>query len=430
MSNKTTLDPKKLEEDYIPIIYELNNETDIMKNKSDPQSSSNIDYPKFSYGFHHYYHQSKDKMEIIDQFENKKKVYLVLNKFERNVDDYEDDIENYSKKYFNISQSMPNILDNSFYKLWEILFMYNIVQTDKSNFTSAHIGEYNGGFIQSTMFYRDKYSKKNVSKNDKYYNIYMDKSTLDDKFIKYYSKEKPTRILELKSNNLNVFNKNKADFITADTWFSWDNENTREQQSFMYILEEIIISLKIQSKGGHFVCKFYESFSNITVKLLSILKTFYKSVNIVKPLMSKLYYSEKYLVCENYNGASNDNINQLETILKNSKNKFVVDIFPKFNIDHDFKTIMIKANTDIANKQFKHINKTVDFIQKQNYRGDLYKESRNMQINASKFWIETFYPNVSNMSNMSNAKKNAENFKSEIIKNNANSINNLSKKII
>src|SRR5579885_3189277 len=152
--------------DYIPIVYEIPpNKNNIFNYDAKLEFSRNIDYPKFSLGFQHYIHQSKTKMEVTQEFEGKKKIYLVMSKFERFVDDFESDVNNISKAYFDI-EPKPNILSRAFYKLWELLFMFDLVDLEK-NIISAHLAEGPGSFIQCLMFYRDKFGKKGVSKNDK-----------------------------------------------------------------------------------------------------------------------------------------------------------------------------------------------------------------------------------------------------------------------
>ena len=68
-----TIDP-----DYIPVIYSITvsdkDKDNIFDFDEEPKFSKNIDYPKFSLGFQHFIHQSKTKMEITKEFENKKKV--------------------------------------------------------------------------------------------------------------------------------------------------------------------------------------------------------------------------------------------------------------------------------------------------------------------------------------------------------------------
>jgi 23S rRNA U2552 (ribose-2'-O)-methylase RlmE/FtsJ len=447
---------------YIPVIYKFENNSDIFKHKVSSVFSSSIDYPKFSYGFHHYIHQSKDKMEITQQFEDKKKVYYVLSKFERHVDDFDTDIDNVSKAYFDISPK-PNILSRAFFKLWEILFMFDLVPTDESNFVSAHLAEGPGSFIQATMFYRDKFCKKGLSKNDKYHAItlHSDKLNkhvppLEDSFTKYYTKQKPERVIQHKTYPIEIsrlsklkdngdltdpktinlfggnFKKNKAQFITADGGFNWVDENTQEQEAFKLILGQIITALKIQDKGGNFVCKFFESFTKETVKLIVILLSFYEEVYAVKPLTSRESNSEKYFVCKKFKD-SKDNVKKiaiLESILKDSlkfNEKFIIDLFPSFKLTEDFNATLIKMNIEIANKQLILINDMVGFIKEQNYRGDKYHSHREDQINATKFWTDTFFPTFAEFADR---KKQTTKFSESIVNENIENINRFKKKLV
>lgn len=412
--------------DYLPVIYKIPNpENDIFDYDIDPEFSPNIDYPKFSLGFQHYLHQSKDKMEKTKEFEGKKKVFYVINKFERYIDNYDESIGNISKTYFNIINS-PDILTRAFYKLWEIFYMFDLIDLDKKNFVSAHLAEGPGSFIQATMFYRDKFATKGASKNDKYHAVTLHSEKkhvppMEQSFIDYYNKEKPVRfilhktypremarlnpardngdITDLKTIQLfgGAFTEKKADFITADGGFDWSDENTQEQESAKLILAQIIMALKIQAKGGNFVCKLYETFTSVGSKYIAILKSFYSEVYMVKPLTSRPSNSEKYAVCINYieHKSNNEKITILEDLLKmmnNNIDDYLINIFPDYEFDTKFKQTIINLNIKIANRQFVQINEMSAFIDKQNYRGDEYQQRRDLQIVASKYWISKFFP--------------------------------------
>lgn len=433
-NNKEQLDITKINKDYIPSIFKLPSSDDnIFKYPNIIIFSTNIDYPRFSYGFQHFYHQSKDKLEITKEFEGKKKVYHVFNKFERFVDNYDLDINNFSKKYFGM-----DILSRSFFKLWEILFMFNIIPLNKSNFTSAHFGG-PGSFIQATMYFRDKFIMKGyTTKNDKYYalipqleNIQKYILPFDDNFIKHYEKEKPKRIYIIeKINDIN----NKIDLITSDSGFNWPNRSLQEQDAFILIFYQILMALNIQEKNGHFVCKIFETFTKTTVKLLYILGTFYKDIYIVKPLMSRNYNSEKYLVCLNFlYGETKKKIKYIKILqdmfsnILNNTTTNVVDLFPDFQIPHDYIKTIIKLNTVLANKQFISINEIVDFIQKQNYLGEVYQTKRQMQIDATKYWIKQYFPEINNFKER---QKELQNLTNQIVLNNNNIINSLKIELI
>lgn len=416
---------------YFPLVATIPEiSKSIFTTKPDPKYSPvNLDYPAFKYGFQHYIHASKNKMEILKEYENKKKVHLVLNPFERWVDNYEESIGAVTKKYFNIKDDKPDVLSRGFYKLWELLLMFDLIDKNNSKFVSAHLAEGPGSFIQATMFYREMFCKD--YKNDKYHAVTLHPEDegghvpeLEQDFIKYYDKEKSKRFVLHKTYNKQVAGKSKtkdngditdpktitlfggqmddkADFITADGGFNWKNENTQEQEAFKLIYGQIYGALKLQKKGGSFVCKVFETFTKTSLKMITILREFYNTVHVCKPVMSRPSNSEKYLVCMDFKYSDKDSeykkrLDMLYVILEEShKNKDLnlLDIFPDYEeVDPKLIEQMLIVNINIANTQFKAINEIVDFLNKQNFYGDVYQLSRQHQIEANKYWISNYYP--------------------------------------
>jgi 23S rRNA U2552 (ribose-2'-O)-methylase RlmE/FtsJ len=397
----------------------------ILSTNVEPDYITGLPYPKYSLGFHHYIHDTKDKMHVIEQFKGKKQVYRVTNPFEEQVDDYNDTINNACNKYFELGKK-PKILSRGFYKLWEILMTFDLIPLD-GNFISAHLAEGPGSFIQATMFYRELFAKN--SKNDKYHAVTLHPEAelghvppLEEEFIKYYDKESPKRFILHKTYSKQVAGGfddkdngdildpkthvlfggqigEKVDFITADGGFNWKNENTQEQEAFKLILGQIIGAVKLQKKGGSFVCKLFETYTETSVKILQLLTAFYENVYVVKPLMSRPSNSEKYVVCCDFKFAPSDklyiaSIKQMDELLEKSfkTKKNIFNIFPEFKPSSELLATTTVLNNNIANQQFISINEIVKFIDSQNYYGDAYQLYREMQINASKYWIATYLP--------------------------------------
>ena len=419
---------------YVPLTVKLppNDKNNILQGRDDPKFSVNIDYPLFAYGFQHYIHANKNKMEILQQFENKKKVYRVMNQFESRIDNYDESVSDVAKSYFDTKGDKPEILSRGFYKLWEILFMFDLIDTEKDNFVSAHLAEGPGSFIQATMFFRDKFSKK--SKNDKYYAVTLHSEDIDKyvpdmetRFVDYYNKENPKRFIlhktypkKLSRSSKNKDNgdlndpktiklfggqmKEKADFITADGGFNWENENTQEQEAFKLIFSQILAALKSQKKNGHFVCKFFETYTKTSAKFISILRQFYNKVYFTKPLFSRASNSEKYMVCMDFKYNDSDTeyknaITKLDNIHEMSHkniNLNIIDLFPEYEPDTNLLKYIVYINLEIANDQFKNINEIIEFINSQNYYGDVYQMRRDAQILANKYWINRFFPTKDN----------------------------------
>ena len=72
------------------------------------------------------------------------------------------------------------------------------------------------------------------------------------------------------------------------------------------------------------------------------------------------------------------------------KNTFVVDIFPDYEITHQFKSSLVTINREISNEQAKSIGKIISYVEGVNYHGDEYRRARNEQITATEFWNKTF----------------------------------------
>jgi 23S rRNA U2552 (ribose-2'-O)-methylase RlmE/FtsJ len=426
MSKKDESDiiPKINDFDYIPLVVDVSTKEDKDFYNLDPsiKLSTNIDYPIFTNGFHHYIHASKNKMEIIKQFEDKKKVYLIMNKFERYVDNYDEDINNTTNKFFDLKKS-PEILSRGFYKLWEILNMFELFDNKKA-LTSAHLSEGPGSFVQCLLLFREKYSDK--SKSDKYNIIPLnsdDESNhipeLDKEFVKYYSsklnilKTYPKQVAGgyndkhdgdlTNPKTINLIGgqiSEKVDFVTADGGINWKNDNTQEQEAFRLIFSQVLSCFKLIKKGGSFVCKFYETYTESNMKVIYLLSQMFDKVTMVKPLMSRPYLGEKYAVCQNFKFSDSDakfksltkKLDDVHKSLHESKTLNIVEIYPDLVLPNDYRIDMIHVNKLIANKQIKMINEIIEFINAQNYYGDVYQDHRQLQIEANKYWIRLFFP--------------------------------------
>ncbi len=401
--------------DYSPMIYEINTDHKIFSHEPKPLFSKNIDYPTFTLGFQHFIHQTKLKMDITNQFEDKKKIYLVMSKFEILIDEYDKSIQNVSNKYFD-----TKINGNTFYKLWELLFLFDIIDLKDNDFVTVLLDEPKNDNLNSVMLYRKQFGKNN--KNNKYFNIIV-----NDEYVQNKKKSNNTEF-----NVSDNIGKNKANLIITNGMKTKNSiySVTLEQNAYKLILNQILFALKNQNNGGTFICKIYESFTNVTSKIIACLTCFYDKVYIVKPLTSRYINSEKYIVCKGFKKVSNSDIDKIEQIVdeinKSQKHKNLVDIFPNYKLDTMYNNTLILLNTQISNKQFINNNQVITFINNQNYRGYEYDNKRQMQINATEYWIKQFLPNNDNFSN---SKKHMEGECKKIIDDNNLSISTLTKKL-
>ena len=352
--------------------------------------ASNIDYPRGEYGFHHFIHVNKIKKDMLKQFEGKKKVYNVFTEFEQYVDDYDKSIGKETISYF----KLKNELHRDFFKYWEIIMLIDVVDLKESNFTSVHICDQNGSFIQAFMNYRNMFSKKN--KTDKHYiletNFGCDNKTMNNKFMSDYQKDKIVVVKTMKD---------KVDLVTCDLTFPNSiDENMQEQYAFNPLLNQINTSIGIIKKGGNLICKFDETFTKTSLKIVILLRQLFSEMYFIKPLFSKSSESDKYCICMDFKHGDNskelNNITKkMESLIKNineNTSKNIIDIFPTYEIPKIMKTNIIQLNQMVSNNQMKNIGEIIDFVKKEIYNGERYHEKRNEQIEASKYWINTFMP--------------------------------------
>lgn len=365
---------------YIPIT--LNMQIDIKSIfdlEANVKLTNNIDYPKCSLGFHHYMHSLKKDAIVIKEFENKKKVYLVTNRFEIEIDKYDNSIKNEVNKYLNITDKTAKIVSLDFYKLWEIMFMFDLFDT--TDISSAHFLE-DGSNIQSLMYFREKFYKT----KDKYYIINPYK-------ISNFIEENEKKIIKTNSDSI----KEKVQFITIGSSITYiDNENTIEQEYHIPLFKNILNAVKIQKKGGSLIIKVFETYTDVTSKIICILISLYDKVFFIKPMTSLPSQSERYIVCNGFKLSDTSGILKKlekinETIEKNLKLK-LCDLFIDYEIDFKLKTRLIKLNQIISNMVFKSLGEIVNFINSQDYYGDTYEKYRNEQIEANNFWVQTFLP--------------------------------------
>ena len=375
---------------YIPCI--LNMQTDskksILDTDIDIELTNIIDYPKCSFGFHHYVHSLKKDTEILKQFENKKKVYLVTNNFEIEIDNYEKSISKEMHKFLKLNEKTPQIISLDFYKIWEILFMFDLFDNDIPLKTS--ILNDDGTALQTLLLFRNTYSKN--FKNDEYYILKTDK--INEKILNYYNKTN-----NIKNDKIN----DKIDLIISGINFNYENENIIEQMYYKTLFKNLLETLKNQKKNGSTIIKIFETFTNISIKCTLILSSLYEKIFIIKPLTSRQSTSEKFIICIGFKYTDKDKeyknayekINNININLNKYENMKLCDIFKSYNIENQLKTRFIKLNTIITNNLFKAIGENVNFVNGQNYYGDKYQQYRDEQISANNFWIETFLPEPS-----------------------------------
>lgn len=272
---------------------------------------------------------SSEDLEIkkdLQQYTISKSLARYLNSMKTQIDNYQNEWDQYKKytnpyeyihtpiPYSKLSVCKLKPLSRSFYKLIEIFNIFNIDFTSDA-ITSFHLAEGPGGFVEALITYRE--NNNTINSKDIYYGMTLindnDENIPGWKKSKYFlNKHQNVKIITGKDktgNLLNVDNlwycydnyKNSIDLITGDGGFDFStNFNQQENQSVNLIFAQIVYAIAMQKRGGMFVLKIFDIFTQITVELLYILSSLYEKCYIVKPHASRCANAEKYIVCRNF----------------------------------------------------------------------------------------------------------------------------------
>lgn len=311
---------------------------------------------------------NNDILEICNNYKNKIEKYYENKKWEK----YKKLLYNYE----NISKIKYNHLyDNrcvsrGYYKLQEILYDFNYILPLKP-INALFLSEGPGGFFQCFIENRHKL---NIY-NDKIYGITLKENNdnIPDWKLPYNIK-KYINITYGKDNTGNLYNyenieylvsklgKNNIEFITSDGGFDFSNNfNEQEKSSIKLLLCEILCALLLQKENGSFIIKIYDIFSD-TIKLIHILKKYYKNVFITKPLSSRPANSEKYIVCIDFNNNNTCLINYIIDCIK----KDSINIQNIIEYDNILLTNLVSYNLYYSITQIYNIQNIIDNIDKNN----------------------------------------------------------------
>jgi 23S rRNA U2552 (ribose-2'-O)-methylase RlmE/FtsJ len=328
-------------------------------------TSSNNFCPKYKYineSLRNYLHNIKKEIDNkVDEWEKYKKY--------SNTYEYINTNFTYKDSYTTVCAYKP--ISRSFYKMIEIL-NHNEFNFDNRKIKSFHLAEGPGGFIEALVRTRH-------NKNDTYYGMTLMQEHKDiprwKKASSFLSQNRNVKLvygpqgdgnLYLKHNLMYIYENfhHNIDFITADGGFDFSTDfNAQEESSLNLIVCEVLYAIIMQKKGGSFVLKVFDCFSNVMMELLFLLSYLYDEVSFTKPCTSRAANSEKYVICKGFRMV--DNIDQ---IIKNMGNNFInmkeKQIMKILNIDISdfFKNKLEEINYLFGQQQIENISHTLNFI--------------------------------------------------------------------
>ena len=270
-----------------------------------------------------------------------------------------------------------------------------------TTFTSTHLCEAPGGFIQAVNYIINK-KYKNI--NHKWYgttlkNVNRKKNIPEFKVPTNYNKSQGEYVYGkdntgdlLNPDNIQYFwdNLDKSELITADGGFDVSEDfNLQEQKLQQLIFAQIITAIGIQKIEGSFILKIFDITTKPTLQLISLLTHFYEDVIIIKPPNSRPCNSEKYIFAKKFKGCSDDILSQFINILKQWENNYYIHDFNIHVPKTQFQAIR-KYNNYFATKQTKMINGVVNTIYHSQIYQEYIKQFKQKQYNITQNYCKVF----------------------------------------
>jgi hypothetical protein len=280
-----------------------------------------------------------------------------------------------------INQSVAkfNPLSRSFFKMHELLKTFNLPEyLPNDSIKSYHIAEGPGGFIEALV-----YARNNI--NDKYYGITLINKentavpgwTKSKTFLKEHSNViietgiDGTGDITNPDNLKDCFNKHKgtADIITADGGFDFSlTYNQQETISHKLVFAEIAFAFAAQKKGGCFILKMFDIFTEPSIDILYLLCSYYDNVSIIKPFTSRYANSERYIVCRGFRLDNTESlIQRCSTILSEYSAENNIKRVLSLEIPYAFKTAISEINAILGQQQLEYIQTTLAIINNSKY---------------------------------------------------------------
>jgi len=149
-----------------------------------------------------------------------------------------------------------------------------------------------------------------------------------------------------------------VELVVADGGMDVDGgeENYQEQVHKRLVLCQFLCALHILRKGGSFVCKVFDCYTDFTVGIIYIMSLCFRKFCIIKPYTSRPANSERYVVfsglieqhpfAEEYFAHVNDKYSEVD------KDDGVLSVYPVSQIPSDFLDYVKKSNEELVESQY------------------------------------------------------------------------------
>lgn len=252
----------------------------------------------------------------------------VLYKSEKKIDPYE-----YIYSILPIKTTYPS----SYYKMFEIYKIFNILEQLPMNCKSFHFtDDIDGcGCMESLKVCRqnnlDQYSK--ITQTNDFFDI--------NKVQECYTSHHGTCHLV--------------------TGYYKDDE---EIQQSKLLFTHCMYAFACQKKGGDFILKISDIYTQPTIDILYILSSLYEKVHIYKPYTSTPLSSEKYVICMNFClEDTKDLVEKMSLVLKDFINTTYPDRFLNCDVPYSYICGLQDINAIVGQSQLEYMNVTLKHLQ-------------------------------------------------------------------
>ena len=181
---------------------------------------------------------------------------------------------------------------------------------------------------------------------------------------------------------------NSIDLITGDGGFDFSVDfNKQEISSTKLIFCQIAFAIAMQSKGGTFIIKFFDTFTTASIDMLFILSIIYKEVYFTKPNTSRCANSEKYIVCKYFKlDNSLTIVKKLHSIICSFDDTKYVSRFLSVDIPKRYTLAIEEYNAIYGQRQLETISNTLQIINNPDL--DKLYELNKKHIQKCKRWCQ------------------------------------------
>lgn len=94
--------------------------------------------------------------------------------------------------------------------------------------------------------------------------------------------------------------------VVSDAGFEESDRSNKEKRLYSLLLVESYLGMYLTKDGGHFITKVYNIVSPATIDLLYLLSQHFTSISIFKPVLSRNFNLEAYVICRGRNNKRDD----------------------------------------------------------------------------------------------------------------------------